>query len=476
MMDHIVNKSLLNATCKASDDAIAVLNPATDEVVAYIPSTSTQEILSLIAQSKVAQQAWQEKSAAERCAILRRWYDLVIENSDDLARIMTLEQGKPLAEAKGEVLYGASFIQWFAEEGKRTYGDTIPAPTSNKRLVTIKQPVGVAAAITPWNFPIAMITRKAAPALAAGCSFIVKPANQTPLSAYAMAELAYQAGLPKALLVVVNNHSSVAVGDIFCSHDDIKKLSFTGSTQVGSQLIKQCAETIKRTSMELGGNAPFIVFDDADIDEAVKGAIASKFRNAGQTCVCANRFYVQDGVYDQFVKKFTKAVSELKVGNGLEAGVNIGPLIDIKAKESVLGYINRAVEQGANIAFGGRSLDGLFVEPTILTEVTQQMDIVQTELFGPIAPVVRFKDDQELVSKANDTIYGLASYFYTSSLHRAFNIAEKLEFGMVGINEGIISNEVAPFGGVKQSGFGREGAKEGIEEYLNVKYLCFGGF
>jgi succinate-semialdehyde dehydrogenase/glutarate-semialdehyde dehydrogenase len=476
MMDHIVNKSLLNATCEASDDAIAVLNPATDEVVAYIPSTSTQEILSLIEQSKVAQQAWQEKSAAERCAILRRWYDLVIENSDDLARIMTLEQGKPLAEAKGEVLYGASFIQWFAEEGKRTYGDTIPAPTSNKRLVTIKQPVGVAAAITPWNFPIAMITRKAAPALAAGCSFIVKPANQTPLSAYAMAELAYQAGLPKALLVVVNNHSSVAVGDIFCSHDDIKKLSFTGSTQVGSQLIKQCAETIKRTSMELGGNAPFIVFDDADIDEAVKGAIASKFRNAGQTCVCANRFYVQDGVYDQFVKKFTKAVSELKVGNGLEAGVNIGPLIDIKAKESVLGYIKRAVEQGANIAFGGRSLDGLFVEPTILTEVTQQMDIVQTELFGPIAPVVRFKDDQELVSKANDTIYGLASYFYTNSLHRAFNIAEKLEFGMVGINEGIISNEVAPFGGVKQSGFGREGAKEGIDEYLNVKYLCFGGF
>lgn len=476
MMDHIVNKSLLNATCEASDDAIAVLNPATDEVVAYIPSTSTQEILSLIEQSKVAQQAWQEKSAAERCAILRRWYDLVIENSDDLARIMTLEQGKPLAEAKGEVLYGASFIQWFAEEGKRTYGDTIPAPTSNKRLVTIKQPVGVAAAITPWNFPIAMITRKAAPALAAGCSFIVKPANQTPLSAYAMAELAYQAGLPKALLVVVNNHSSVAVGDIFCSHDDIKKLSFTGSTQVGSQLIKQCAETIKRTSMELGGNAPFIVFDDADIDEAVKGAIASKFRNAGQTCVCANRFYVQDGVYDQFVKKFTKAVSELKVGNGLDAGVNIGPLIDIKAKESVLGYIKRAVEQGANIAFGGRSLDGLFVEPTILTEVTQQMDIVQTELFGPIAPVVRFKDDQELVSKANDTIYGLASYFYTRSLHRAFNIAEKLEFGMVGINEGIISNEVAPFGGVKQSGFGREGAKEGIDEYLNVKYLCFGGF
>jgi succinate-semialdehyde dehydrogenase / glutarate-semialdehyde dehydrogenase len=321
-----------------------------------------------------------------------------------------------------------------------------------------------------------MITRKAAPALAAGCSFIVKPANQTPLSAYAMAELAYQAGLPNELLVVINNHSSVAVGDIFCTHDDIKKLSFTGSTQVGSQLIKQCAETIKRTSMELGGNAPFIVFDDANIDDAVKGAIASKFRNAGQTCVCANRFYVQDAVYDEFVNKFTKAVKELKVGNGLDSGVNIGPLIDIKAKESVMGYINRAVEQGAKVAIGGHSLHGLFVEPTILADVTQDMDIIQTELFGPIAPVIRFKEDEELVTKANDTIYGLASYFFTNSLHRAFKIAEKLEFGMVGINEGIISNEVAPFGGVKQSGFGREGAKEGIDEYINVKYLCFGGF
>jgi succinate-semialdehyde dehydrogenase / glutarate-semialdehyde dehydrogenase len=476
MMDHIVNKTLLKATCSASDDAIAVLNPATDDVVAYIPSTPTNEILSLIEKSKIAQQVWKEKTASERCAVLRRWYDLVIENSDDLARIMTLEQGKPLAEAKGEVIYGASFIQWFAEEGKRTYGNTIPTPANNKRLVTIKQPVGVAAAITPWNFPIAMITRKAAPALAAGCSFIVKPANQTPLSAYAMAELAYQAGLPNELLVVVNNHSSVAVGDIFCTHDDIKKLSFTGSTQVGSQLIKQCAETIKRTSMELGGNAPFIVFDDANIDDAVKGAIASKFRNAGQTCVCANRFYVQDAVYDEFVNKFTKAVKELKVGNGLDSGVNIGPLIDIKAKESVMGYINRAVEQGAKVAIGGHSLHGLFVEPTILADVTQDMDIIQTELFGPIAPVIRFKEDEELVTKANDTIYGLASYFFTNSLHRAFKIAEKLEFGMVGINEGIISNEVAPFGGVKQSGFGREGAKEGIDEYLNVKYLCFGGF
>ncbi|SHO56838.1 NAD-dependent succinate-semialdehyde dehydrogenase [Vibrio quintilis] len=475
-MDQIVNKNLLNVTCASSEDAIAVLNPATDEILTYIPSVPVAEINVLIEKSKQAQLIWQEKTAAERCAILRKWYDLVIANSDDLARIMTLEQGKPLAEAKGEVLYGASFIQWFAEEGKRTYGETIPTPASGKRLMTIKQPVGVAAAITPWNFPIAMITRKAAPALAAGCSFIVKPANQTPLSAYAMAELAYEAGLPKDLLIVVNNHSSVAVGDIFCQNDDIRKLSFTGSTQVGSHLIKQCADTIKRTSMELGGNAPFIVFEDADIDEAVKGAIASKFRNAGQTCVCANRFYVQDAVYDEFVEKLAKAVAELKVGNGLEAGVSIGPLIDIKAKNSVMGYITEAVEQGARVISGGRSLEGLFVEPTILADVTQDMEIVQTELFGPIAPVIRFDNDAELVEKANDTIYGLASYFYTGNLHRAFRIAEKLEYGMVGINEGIISNEVAPFGGVKQSGFGREGAKQGIDEYLNVKYLCFGGF
>ncbi len=474
-MDQIVNKSLLNATCDASEEAIAVLNPATEAIVANIPSVPTTEIIALIEKSKQAQKLWQAKPAAERCAVLKRWYDLMIENADDLARIMTIEQGKPFAESKGEVNYGASFLQWFAEEGKRTYGEVIPAPAGNKRMMTIRQPVGVAAAITPWNFPIAMITRKAGPALAAGCSFIVKPANQTPLSAYATAELAYQAGLPRDLLIVVNNHSSVAVGDIFCSHDDIKKLSFTGSTQVGRHLVKQCADTIKRTSMELGGNAPFIVFDDADIDEAVKGAIASKFRNAGQTCVCANRFYVQDGVYEEFVEKFIKAVAELKVGNGLEEGVTIGPLVDSKAKESVLGYISNAVEQGANVAFGGESLDGLFVTPTVLTNVTQEMDIVQTELFGPVAPVIRFSQDQELVEKANDTIYGLASYFYTGSIARAFHIAEQLEYGMVGINEGLISTEVAPFGGVKQSGFGREGAKQGIDEYLNIKYMCFGG-
>ncbi len=475
-MDKIINKSLLNATCSASDDAIAVLNPATDEVLAYIPSVDTKTIHAMIERSRQAQLSWQARSASERSVILKRWYDLMVLNADDLARIMTLEQGKPLAEAKGEVMYGASFVQWFAEEGKRVYGETIPSPTNDKRLMTIRQPVGVAAAITPWNFPIAMITRKAAPALAAGCSFIVKPANQTPLSAYATVELAYQAGVPKDLLTVVNNHSSVAVGEIFCTHEDIKKLSFTGSTEVGRYLITQSAGSVKRTSMELGGNAPFIVFDDADIDKAVKGALASKFRNAGQTCVCANRFYVQDGVYDEFVEKFTAAVAELKMGNGLEAGVTIGPLIDIKAKTSVLDYIEKAVKQGAKIALGGQPEEGLYVQPTILTEVTQDMEITQTELFGPVAPIIRFSNDIELVEKANDTIYGLASYFYTNNIHRAFNIAEKLEYGMVGINEGLISNEVAPFGGVKQSGFGREGAKQGIEEYLNIKYLCFGGF
>ncbi|NVC94750.1 NAD-dependent succinate-semialdehyde dehydrogenase [Vibrio natriegens] len=474
-MDKVSNQSLLKGTCDASDDAIAVVNPATNEVIGYVPSLQPAQIEGLIEQSKQAQKLWQERTASERSAILKRWYDLVIENSDDLARIMTLEQGKPVAEAKGEIIYGASFIQWFAEEAKRTYGDTIPTPAGNKRIMTIKQPIGIAAAITPWNFPTAMITRKAAPALAAGCSFIVKPANQTPLSAYAIAELAYQAGLPKELLVVVNNHSSVAIGDLFCQHPDIQKLSFTGSTGVGSQLIKQCADTIKRTSMELGGNAPFIVFDDADIDEAVKGAIASKFRNAGQTCVCANRFYVQDAVYDQFVEKFKAAVAELKVGNGIEPGVTIGPLIDSKAKAQVMGYIETAVAQGANVAFGGDDLGGLYVQPTILTDVTQDMDIVQTELFGPVAPIIRFSNDEELVTLANDTIYGLASYFYTNTLTRAFSIAEKLEYGMVGVNEGIISNEVAPFGGVKQSGFGREGAKQGIDEYLNIKYICLGG-
>ncbi len=473
-MDQIKNQSLLSVTCEPGEDAICVVNPATGKAIAYIPSVPSADIVKKIAASKTAQKAWQSKTAAERAAVLQHWYQLMVDNQDDLARIMTLEQGKPLPEARGEIMYGASFIQWFAEEGKRVYGDSIPTPAASRRLVTIKQAVGVAAAITPWNFPVAMITRKAAPALAAGCSFIVKPANQTPLSAYAVAELAYQAGLPKDLLVVVNNHSSVEVGNLFCQSDDIKKLSFTGSTQVGAQLIKQCADTIKRTSMELGGNAPFIVFDDADIDDAVKGAIASKFRNAGQTCVCANRFYIHDAVYDEFLAKFETAVRALKVGDGLQEGVDIGPLVDEKARDNVLSYIAQAVEDGAQIVCGGQSKGGLFVEPTILTNVKPGMDILNVELFGPIAPIVRFFDDDDLIVQANDTIYGLASYFYTNSIKRAFHIAEQLEYGMVGINEGLISNEVAPFGGVKQSGFGREGGKQGIEEYLNTKYLCFG--
>ncbi len=473
-MQSIINKTLLKAHCLQSDNSIAIFNPANDEVIAYIHSVSAQQVHKIIAESKAAQQQWQQETAATRGAILKRWYELIIENTDDLARIMTLEQGKPLAEAKGEVLYGASFVQWFAEEGKRTYGESIPAPSSNKRLVTIKQPVGVTAAITPWNFPIAMITRKAAPALAAGCSFIAKPANQTPLCAYAIAELAYQAGLPPALLQIINNHSSVTIGDIFCTHEDIKKLSFTGSTPVGRHLIRKSSDTVKRISMELGGNAPFIVFDDADIDQAVAGAITSKFRNAGQTCVCANRFYIQRKVYQQFVDKFIVAVSALQVGNGLEEGVNIGPLIDAKSKKDVLALIDQSISQGAKLAYGGKPLHGNFVQPTVLTDVRQDMSIVQQEIFAPIAPIICFDNEHDLIKKANDTIYGLASYFYTNNLQRAFHIAEALEYGMVGVNEGLISTEVAPFGGIKQSGYGREGGKQGIDEYLYIKYICFG--
>ena len=387
---------------------------------------------------------------------------------------MTIEQGKPLAEAAGEVVYGASFIEWFAEEAKRTYGDSIPSTVAGKRLVTIKQPIGVACAITPWNFPVAMITRKAAPALAAGCSFVVKPSDETPLSAFAVVELAYQAGIPKDLLQVVLGDSPEQIGELFTSHPLIKKISFTGSTRVGSILMAQAAKGIKRTSMELGGNAPFIVFDDADIDAAVQGAMVSKFRNAGQTCVCANRFYVHSKVYDEFVAKFDQAVQQLKVGNGLDEGVTIGPVVSRNAKNNIQALIDRAIEQGAEPVTPIKDLDGLFLQPVILKDVKHSMDIVQQEIFGPVAPVMKFDTDEELIEMANDTIYGLASYFYSQNIHRVWNIAEALEFGMVGINDGLISTEVAPFGGVKQSGIGREGAKEGIDEYMDIKYLCFG--
>lgn len=474
-MQHINNQSLVSFMVSEKEPGIEVTNPATGEVLGYAPIYSEQAIKGRVEQAHLAQKEWADQPAKTRAQLLNRWYQLLIENKDDLARLMTLEQGKPLAEAQGEVMYGASFVEWFAEEAKRTYGETIPAPSGDKRLVTIKQPIGVACAITPWNFPIAMITRKAAPALAAGCSFIVKPAELTPLSAFAVVELAYQAGIPRQVLQVVLGESAPLVGDIFTSHPLIRKLSFTGSTQVGRLLMQQSAHDIKRTSMELGGNAPFIVFDDADIDAAVAGAMASKFRNAGQTCVCANRFYVHSKVYDEFVTKFDAAAQKLKVGNGLDDGINVGPVISAPAKQNIQALINQAIEQGAQPIAELKVLDGLFVQPIVLKNVTHDMDIVSQEIFGPVAPVIEFDSDEQLIEMANDTIYGLASYFYSQNIHRVWKIAEALEYGMVGINEGIISTEVAPFGGVKQSGIGREGAKQGIDEYLDVKYLCFGG-
>ncbi|MDH5935784.1 NAD-dependent succinate-semialdehyde dehydrogenase [Vibrio splendidus] len=473
-MLNIKNQHLLSFMVTEANNAVAVTNPATGELIGHAPISSQAELANAIERAHVAQKEWAKVPAKSRAASLHRWHQLILENKEDLARIMTIEQGKPLAEATGEVVYGASFIEWFAEEAKRTYGDSIPSTVAGKRLVTIKQPIGVACAITPWNFPIAMITRKAAPALAAGCSFVVKPSDETPLSAFAVVELAYQAGIPKDLLQVVLGESPEQVGTLFTSHPLIKKISFTGSTRVGSILMAQAAQGIKRTSMELGGNAPFIVFDDADIDAAVQGAMASKFRNAGQTCVCANRFYVHSKVYDEFVAKFDQAVQQLKIGNGLDEGVTIGPVVSQNAKNNIQALIDRAVEQGATPVTPTQELDGLFLQPVILKNVKHSMDIVQQEIFGPVAPVMQFETDEELIEMANDTIYGLASYFYSQNIHRVWNIAEALEYGMVGINDGLISTEVAPFGGVKQSGIGREGAKEGIDEYMDIKYLCFG--
>ncbi|ULN66841.1 NAD-dependent succinate-semialdehyde dehydrogenase [Vibrio gigantis] len=474
-MLEINNQRLLSFMVTEANNAVAVTNPATGELIGHAPISSEAELDSAIERAHIAQKEWAKIPAKSRAAILKAWHQLILENKDDLAHLMTIEQGKPLAEAAGEVVYGASFIEWFAEEAKRTYGDSIPSTAGDKRLVTIKQPIGVACAITPWNFPIAMITRKAAPALAAGCSFIVKPSDETPLSAFAVVELAYQAGVPKDLLQVVLGDSPEQIGELFTSHPLIKKISFTGSTRVGSILMAQAAKGIKRTSMELGGNAPFIVFDDADIDAAVQGAMASKFRNAGQTCVCANRFYIHSKVHDEFVAKFDQAVQQLKIGNGLDADVNIGPVISERAKQNIQGLIDRAIEQGAQPVTPTQELAGLFIQPVILKNVKHDMDIVQQEIFGPVAPVMKFDSDEELIEMANDTIYGLASYFYSQNIHRVWKVAEALEYGMVGINDGMISTEVAPFGGVKQSGIGREGAKEGIDEYMDIKYLCFGG-
>ena len=415
-------------------------------------------------------------TAKERAAILRRWFNLMMEAQEDLAIILTAEQGKPLAEARGEIAYGASYIEWFAEEAKRIYGDTIPGPSADKRAVVIKQPVGVVACITPWNFPNAMLTRKIAPALAAGCTVVCKPANETPLSAYAFTKLAERAGVPAGVVNIVTGVTR-EIGAELTSNPIVRKLTFTGSTQVGKLLMEQCAGTVKRTSMELGGNAPFIVFDDADLDEAVKGAIICKFRNAGQTCVCANRIFVQDSVYDQFVEKLATATSGLKMGNGADEGVSVGPLINETAANDVMTFVDDAVASGAKISVGGHRSDlGLcFVEPTILTDVNANMKVFREEIFGPIAPVFRFSTEEEVIRMANDTEFGLACYFYSRDIGRIWRVAEALEYGIVGINEGIISNEMAPFGGVKESGQGREGSKYGLDDYLEMKYMCLGG-
>ncbi|WP_447737549.1 NADP-dependent succinate-semialdehyde dehydrogenase [Pseudomonas laurentiana] len=450
---------------------IKVTNPATGEVIGTVPKMGTAETRRAIEAADKALPAWRALTAKERSTKLRRWFELMIENQDDLARLMTTEQGKPLAEAKGEIAYAASFIEWFAEEAKRVYGDTIPGHQPDKRLIVIKQPIGVTAAITPWNFPAAMITRKAGPALAAGCTMVLKPASQTPYSALALVELAHRAGIPAGVLSVVTG-SAGEVGGELTGNSLVRKLSFTGSTEIGRQLMEECAKDIKKVSLELGGNAPFIVFDDADLDKAVEGAIISKYRNNGQTCVCANRIYVQDGVYDAFAEKLAAAVAKLKIGNGLEDGTTTGPLIDGKAVAKVQEHIEDAVSKGAKVLAGGKIIEGNFFEPTILVDVPKSAAVAKEETFGPLAPLFRFKDEAEVIAMSNDTEFGLASYFYARDMSRVFRVAEALEYGMVGINTGLISNEVAPFGGIKASGLGREGSKYGIEDYLEIKYLC----
>ena len=459
-----------------SGATISVDNPATGEIVGTVPKFGAAETRDAIEAAHLAMPAWQKKTAKERAVVLRRWFDLMMANQEDLARLMTTEQGKVLSESRGEVAYAAGFLEWFGEEAKRVYGDTIPGHQSDKRIVVIKQPIGVAACITPWNFPLAMITRKAGPALAAGCTVVLKPASQTPFSALALAELGERAGIPKGVLNVVTGSASEIGGEL-TSNPIVRKLSFTGSTEIGKLLMVQCASTVKKMSLELGGNAPFIVLDDADLDAAVEGAIASKYRNTGQTCVCANRLLVQDGVYDAFAAKLAAAVSKLKPASGLESDATQGPLIDDKAVAKVEEHIQDALGKGARVVIGGHrhALGGRFFEPTVLADVTPDMLIAREETFGPVAPLFRFKTDEDAIALANDTEFGLAAYFYGRDIGRVFRVAEGIESGMVGINTGLISTEVAPFGGVKESGLGREGSKYGIEEFLEVKYLCFGG-
>ncbi|MBB2486559.1 NAD-dependent succinate-semialdehyde dehydrogenase [Mitsuaria sp. WAJ17] len=473
-------QGLINGEWVGGEARFPVNDPATGQLLAEVSRLGAAEAESAIAAASAAWPAWRSKTAKERAAILMRWHQLMLRHADDLARIMTAEQGKPLAEARGEVVYGASFLEWFAEEGKRIYGETIPTTDNNKRYLVIKQAMGVCAAITPWNFPIAMITRKVAPALAAGCTVVIKPAEATPLSALAVAELAQRAGLPAGVLNVLTSDAqgSIEIGQVLCQSDVVRHLSFTGSTEVGRVLMRQCAATVKKLSLELGGNAPFIVFDDADLDAAVEGAMASKYRNAGQTCVCANRLYVQRGVYDAFVEKLAAKVAELKVGNGFEAGVNVGPLIDADAVAKVESHVADALAKGARLLAGGYRAEGLgsgqFYAPTLLADVRADMLCAREETFGPVAPVFCFDTEAEVIEAANATEFGLASYFYSRDIGRVFRVGEALEYGMVGVNAGLISTAEVPFGGVKQSGLGREGAHQGIDDYVEVKYLCLG--
>jgi succinate-semialdehyde dehydrogenase/glutarate-semialdehyde dehydrogenase len=457
-------------------ETYAVTNPANGETVAEVALCGREETRRAIEAAERAQVEWRQTTASERSILMRRWFDLMMENQEDLAQILTAEQGKPLAEARGEIAYGASFIEWFAEEAKRIYGDVIPPPANDRRIVVIKQPVGVVACITPWNFPNAMLARKVGAALAASCTTVCKPATATPLSAFAMAELADRAGIPAGVINILAGHTG-AIGNELTSNPTVRKLTFTGSTEVGKQLVERCAGTMKRTSMELGGNAPFIVFDDADLDNAVQGTVASKYRNAGQTCVCSNRILVQDSVMEQYSLKLAKAVRGLKVGNGVEDGVTIGPLIDDEAADNVCSMIDEAVSKGAEVVLGGgrSELGGSFVEPTILSGVTAEMRVFREEIFGPVAPLVGFRTEEEAIAMANDTEFGLAAYFCARDVGRIWRVAEGLEYGIIGINEGIISNPAAPFGGMKESGNGREGSKYGLDDYVEIKYLCIGG-
>ncbi|MFL5263374.1 MAG: NADP-dependent succinate-semialdehyde dehydrogenase [Anaeromyxobacteraceae bacterium] len=471
-------KCYINGAWTAADsgEAIAVTNPATGEQLGTVPRMGAAEARRAIEAAGAALPAWRARTARDRAAVLRRWFDLILANQEDLAILMTAEQGKPLAESRGEIAYAAAFIEWFAEEGKRVYGDTIPAHATDKRIIVVKEPIGVVAAITPWNFPSAMITRKAGPALAAGCTVVLKPATATPFSALALAELGERAGLPPGAFNVVTGASG-PIGKELTTNPLVRKVTFTGSTEVGKQLMQQCASTVKKVSLELGGNAPFIVFDDADLDAAVAGAIASKYRNSGQTCVCTNRFLVQDGVYAAFAAKLAEAVGRLKVGDGLRADTQQGPLIDRAAVEKVEEHLADALAKGGKVIAGGKrhALGGTFFQPTVVTEATPDMAMAREETFGPVAPLFRFQTEAEAIRLANDTEFGLASYLYTRDLARTFRVSEALEYGMVGVNTGLISTEVAPFGGVKESGLGREGSKYGIEDYLAVKYLCLGG-